>query len=63
MSATALLALLRQREVLALVKVSRPTLWSWRRAGTFPAPIRLGPNTIAWRQSDVEAWLKKRPAA
>ncbi len=55
--------LLRQREVLAILRVSRPTLWEWRSKGLFPAPIKLGPNTIAWREADVRAWLAKRPAA
>jgi prophage regulatory protein len=54
---------LRLPEVLAIVKVSRITLWQWRRAGQFPAPIRLGPNTIAWRASDVEKWASTRPPA
>ena len=48
---------LRQREVLAMLGVSRPTLWAWRRAGRFPEPLRLGPNVIAWPQSVVAAWL------
>ena len=26
----------------------------------FPQPIYLGPNSIAWRRCDVEAWLERR---
>jgi predicted DNA-binding transcriptional regulator AlpA len=29
-------------------------------AGEFPLPIRLGENTIAWRESDIAEWLEKR---
>jgi excisionase family DNA binding protein len=25
--------------------------------GTFPRPVRLGPRTVRWRVSDVEAYL------
>ncbi len=27
----------------------------------FPKPLQLGVQAIAWRLSDVEAWLKSRP--
>jgi predicted DNA-binding transcriptional regulator AlpA len=27
----------------------------------FPKPIALGPNTIAWRRSEVEEWIESRP--
>jgi prophage regulatory protein len=60
---TTLPALLRQRDVLALLGVSRATLWSWREAGTFPKPIRLGPNVIAWTEASVRDWLAKRTAS
>jgi len=53
---------LRQREILQLVGVSRPTLWDWRRKGLFPQPRRLGPNTIGWLESEVQEWLQTRPA-
>ena len=53
--------ILRERDVRALLGVSKVTLWRWRRAGNFPAPIRLGPNVIAWRRADVDEWLASRP--
>lgn len=37
---------------------SRSTLWRWCRDGRFPKPERIGPNSIAWRQSAVSAWVK-----
>ena len=55
--------LLRQSDVIAILKVSRPTLWHWRREGRFPAPIKIGPNTIAWTPESIEAWLAERPGA
>jgi len=47
---------LRLPGVLARVPVGRSTLLGWVRAGTFPAPVKLGPMTTAWRASDVQAW-------
>lgn len=30
-------------------------------AAGFPAPIELGPNTIAWDRAEVEEWIASRP--
>lgn len=52
---------LRARDVVARLRISRPTLWRWCREGSFPLPLRLGKNTIAWREQDVLEWLSSRP--
>ena len=49
--------LLRQRDVLDLLQVSRATLTNWRKDGNFPAPRKLGPRVLAWRREDVDAWI------
>jgi predicted DNA-binding transcriptional regulator AlpA len=36
------------------------TLERWIRCQGFPPGIQLGPNTRAWRESDIEAWLASR---
>ena len=36
---------------------NRTTLNRWIRAGRFPAPLHLGPNTLAWREAEVEEFL------
>ena len=33
------------------------------KRGEFPKPIRLSPNRIAWRFSEVEAWKASRPSS
>ena len=45
------------REVLETLGVSKTTLYRWIHAGTFPAPLILGPQKRAWRESDISAWL------
>jgi len=42
---------------------NRMTLARWIRSYGFPKPIRLGPNTIAWEASEIEAWLELRKIA
>jgi predicted DNA-binding transcriptional regulator AlpA len=40
-----------------LLPVSRATLWRMVKAGRFPAPHKLGPNTTAWLCGDVRRYL------
>jgi prophage regulatory protein len=54
-------SVLRARDVTTRLRISRPTLWRWCREGSFPLPIRLGKNTIAWRERDIIDWLSSRP--
>ena len=35
---------------------SRVQLWRWVRGGRFPAPVQLGPNSVAFRLEDILAW-------
>jgi predicted DNA-binding transcriptional regulator AlpA len=52
--------LLSKREVLAIVGVSYPTLWSMMRAGTFPRSRVVGGKSM-WLSSEIEAWLAALP--
>ena len=47
--------LLRLPQVLELIPISRASWWRGVREGRFPAPVKLGPRTTAWRLSDVMA--------
>lgn len=42
--------------------VSQATIWRWVKLGEFPKPVRLGPQTTAWRLEDVEGWESQRGA-
>lgn len=52
--------IIRQPEILAALCVSRATLWRWAKNGNFPAPVKLGRNSVGWRASEVSEWLEKR---
>lgn len=41
---------------------NHPTLSRWIKEEGFPPGRLLGPNTRAWRESEVEAWLDSRPS-
>jgi prophage regulatory protein len=45
------------------IPYTRVHLYRMMRNGTFPASIRLSPNRIAWRLSELENWKNSRPLA
>ncbi|MGA4104368.1 helix-turn-helix transcriptional regulator [Ralstonia nicotianae] len=55
--------LLRLPGVLDAVGIKKSCLYEMIRAGKFPAPVRLGARSVAWRQSDVDAWIEARESA
>jgi predicted DNA-binding transcriptional regulator AlpA len=53
-------------EVLKIVPVSYPTLWSWMRAGAFPRSRRVGNKRngkVMWLKHEVDAWMVSQPFA
>lgn len=45
--------LLRLNTVLSRVPVARSAWYQGIKAGRYPAPIKLGPKTSAWREADI----------
>ena len=45
--------LLRLKEVLKIVPVSKSTWWAGVKSGRFPAPVKLGPRVTAWRSDAI----------
>lgn len=52
--------ILRVKEVSELLSLSKSTIWRLRREGDFPEPLKLGPKSVGWYESDVTAWIKSR---
>lgn len=55
--------LYRRPTVRELTGLSDSTLDRMVRAKTFPAPIKLGPRSVAWRSADIAAWMVSLSAA
>jgi prophage regulatory protein len=51
---------IRAQELAAMLAVHRTTLWRWVHDGHLPPPVRLGPNTVAWESTQIDAWLAAR---
>ena len=52
--------LLRRPIVEKRTGLSRSTIYDWMKRGEFPQPVKLGARLVAWRESDVTAWLESR---
>jgi prophage regulatory protein len=55
--------LLRLDEVLYTTGLGRNTVYRRIREGTFPKQVRIGPNSVAWRQSDISQWMSTLTAS
>jgi prophage regulatory protein len=45
--------LIRLKEVLTILPISKSNWWSGVKSGRYPAPVHLGPRITAWRLSEV----------
>ncbi len=50
--------ILREKEILKVVGLSRTTVWRKEKAGTFPRRVKLGARAVGWTRSSVEEWLQ-----
>ncbi len=53
--------ILRAREVVAAIGVSKATLYRMVNSGQFPRPIRVGARAVGWRMDEIDAWMADRP--
>ena len=51
---------LRLPDVKLVTGLSKSSLYALIRAESFPAPVRLGPRTVAWVRSEVKEWAVER---
>ena len=58
--------LLRIKEVMTRCGVRRSFIYKHANLGDFPAPVKLSAGRrapIAWRESDIDEWIKSRELA
>ena len=49
--------LYRRPDVSDLTGLSKNTLYKMMRDGRFPKPVKLKGRAVAWRKSDLDAWI------
>lgn len=52
----------RLPQVLSVFPVSRSTWWAGVKSGKYPKPVKLGPNTTAWRAQDIRELIVRQEA-
>jgi prophage regulatory protein len=55
--------LIRLDEVIAQVGMSRSSLYAAIDRGEFPKQLKIGARSVAWLESDVQAWIRQRVQA
>lgn len=55
--------LVRLPEVRFLTGLGKSSIYDAVKAGTFPQAVRLTEYAVAWRKSEVDAWIAQRPSA
>jgi len=55
-------SLISVKTVCARTAISRASLYRFIDEGTFPKPVRLSPGRIAFVESEVEGWVKRKIA-
>ena len=51
------LSIERRKQVQARTGLGRSSIYDGVRAGTFPAPVRIGARSVGWLAHEVDAWI------
>jgi prophage regulatory protein len=51
---------LRLPEVKSVTGLSKSSLYALIRTNSFPAPVQIGPRTVAWVRSEIKQWAAER---
>jgi prophage regulatory protein len=50
---------IRLPAILKVYPVGKSTWWAGVKSGRFPKPVKLGPNTSAWRVEDIRSLIEQ----
>lgn len=46
--------------VCQLTGLRKSSIYAMMRTGGFPSPVHIGRRAVAWRQTDLDAWITSR---
>lgn len=55
--------IIRMKEVVKKVGLSRTTLWRMEKDGLFVSRVRLSVNAVGYLSDQIDAWMASRPIA
>jgi prophage regulatory protein len=58
-----ILVLLRMRDLQSRYGLVPATVYRWIGEGSFPVPVNIGENSVAWHLEEIEQWRWSRPRA
>jgi prophage regulatory protein len=54
--------ILRLPQVKTVTGLSRSSIYNYVSMSSFPSPVRLGPRSVGWLESEIDAWVSDRVA-
>jgi len=52
---------IRLPELRQITGLSDTSIWRYEKAGRFPRRRAIGPNAVAWLESEIQDWVSDRP--
>ena len=52
--------LIRRKQVIEMTGLSYSSIYRAEKAGRFPKRVRIGMNSVAWKLSEIQAWIRDR---
>jgi prophage regulatory protein len=49
--------IIRRPDVENITGLSRSSIYAKMARGTFPKPVKLGENSVGWKETDVQNWI------
>lgn len=53
-------AILRRKMVQLKTGIPASSMYALIKTGRFPTPINLGPRSVGWLESEIDAWIAER---
>ena len=54
--------LISMKELMHKTSLARSTIYKYLSEGNFPKSVSLGPNKVAWLESEVDEWIEEKLA-
>ena len=52
--------ILRLKDVVRFVGLSRATIWKMHKEGRFPRSRHIGPRSVGWLDTEIHGWINER---
>jgi prophage regulatory protein len=53
--------IIRLKEVMLRTGLSRSSIYSFCKQGTFPSSVKLGDRAVGWKENEINDWVSNRP--